>query len=92
MASAQKLYVRFSFTDGGYFDLRLASEANADSVYRRTHLDWAAGRDVAIRLLDDEEHGGGWSNSDIAGIALLSEAEILGEAGVTLPAVSASTL
>ena len=93
VANAQKLYVRFLFTDGGYFDLKLESEANAESVYRRTHLAWAAGKDVAIRQLDDEHHGGGWVNSDIAGIQLLSEAEILSEsASVDRRALNASML
>ncbi len=57
---ATKLYVRFSFTDGGRFDLKLASEADAQSVSRRTLQDWNAGKDVAIRRLDDDHQRGGW--------------------------------
>jgi hypothetical protein len=74
---AKRLYVRFSFTDGSRFDLKLDSEADAQSVYKRTLQDWEAGRDVAIRRLDDEHHRGGWVNADIAGISLLSGDEIL---------------
>jgi hypothetical protein len=74
---ARKLCVRFAFTDGGSFDLKLATEADAESVYRRTLLDWEAGRDVAIRRLDDDHHRGGWVNAEIAGISLLSAEEIL---------------
>jgi hypothetical protein len=73
---ARKLYVRFSFTDGGKFDLKLADEADAQSVYKRTLREWEAGRDVTIRRLDDEHMRGGWVNADIAGISLLSEEEI----------------
>lgn len=75
--NARKLYVRFSFTDGGRFDLKLHYEADAQSVYQRTLQDWGAGRDVAIRRLDDEEQRGGWANADIAAISLLSGDEIL---------------
>jgi hypothetical protein len=71
-----KLYVRFSFTEGGSFDLKLPSEADARSVYERTRRDWEAGRDVPIRRLDDEHHRGGWVSADIAGISLLSSDEI----------------
>src|SRR5437773_1446801 len=71
------LYVRSSFTDGDKFDLKLAGEADAKSVYTRTLRDWEAGRDVNIRRLDSEHHRGGWVNADIAGISLLSEDEIL---------------
>lgn len=73
---ARKLYVRFSFTDGGRFDLKLAHEADAESVYRRTRQDWEAGRDIAIRRLDDEHHRGGWVSADVTAISLLSEDEI----------------
>jgi hypothetical protein len=76
-SDAMRLYVRFSFTDGGRFDLKLESEADARSVYQRTLLDWEAGKDVTIRRLDDEHHRGGWVNADIAGIGLLSAVEIL---------------
>ena len=38
-SDAMRLYVRFSFTDGGRFDLKLESEADARSVYQRTLLD-----------------------------------------------------
>ena len=79
MTGTRKLYVRFSFAEGGHFDLKLDSQADAESVYRRTLREWEAGNDVAIRRLDDEHHRGGWVNSDIAGIALLDEAEILGD-------------
>ena len=79
MTGTRKLYVRFSFTEGGHFDLKLDSQADAESVYRRTLRDWEGGNDIAIRRLDDDHHRGGWVNSDIAGIALLDEAEILGE-------------
>jgi hypothetical protein len=72
-----KLYVRFSFTDGGRFDLKLADEADARSVYQRTLRDWEAGGDVTIRRLDDEHMRGGWVNAEIAGISLLSAEEIL---------------
>ena len=75
----EKLFVRFSFTEGGKFDLKLASEADAQSVYQRTLRDWQAGKDVAIRRLDDEHHRGGWVNADIAGISLLSGDDILRE-------------
>jgi hypothetical protein len=74
---APKLYVRFSFTDGGRFDLKLTSEADARSVYQRTLQEWGAGKDVAIRRLDDDHHRGGWVNAEIAGISLLSADEIL---------------
>ena len=63
--STPKLYVRFSFRDGGWFDLKLEHEADAESVYRRTRQDWEAGRDIAIRRLDDEHHRGGWVSADI---------------------------
>jgi hypothetical protein len=78
MSDADKtLYVRFSFRDGGKFDLKLESEADAYSVYKRTLRDWEAGRDVTIRRLDDEHHRGGWVSADITGISLLSAEEIL---------------
>ena len=54
-----KLYVRFSFTEGGKFDLKLDSESDAKSVYERTLRDWEAGKDVAIRRLDDGTVGRG---------------------------------
>ena len=72
-----KLFVRFAFTDGARFDLKLADEADAQSVYQRTLQDWESGKDVTIRRLDDEHHRGGWVNADIAGISLLSGDEIL---------------
>jgi hypothetical protein len=75
-AAARKLYVRFSFTNGERFDLKLADEADAASVYKRTRQDWQAGRDVMIRRLDSEHHRGGWVSADIAGISLLGEDEI----------------
>jgi hypothetical protein len=74
---AKKLYVRFSFTDGGTFDLKLYYEADALSVFQRTLQDWEAGKDVAIRRLDDEDERGGWVNAEVAGISLLSADEIL---------------
>jgi len=73
----QKLYVRFTFTDGDRFDLKLPSETDAESVYRRTLADWQAGRHVGIRLTDDDVHGGGFASDQIAGISLLSLEEIL---------------
>jgi hypothetical protein len=72
-----KLFVRFSFTDGGRFDLKLGSEADAQSVFQRTVRDWEEGKDVTIRRLDDEHMRGGWVNKEIAGISLLSADEIL---------------
>ena len=48
-------------------------------MYQRTLRDWQAGKDVAIRRLDDEHHRGGWVNADIAGISLLSGDDILRE-------------
>jgi hypothetical protein len=72
-----KLFVRFSFTDGGRFDLKLHDEADALSVFQRTLQDWEAGKDVAIRRLDDEHMRGGWVNAEVAGISLLSAEEIL---------------
>jgi hypothetical protein len=74
---ARKLYVRFSFTDGGRFDLKLYYEADALSVFQRTLQDWEAGKDVAIRRLDDEDERGGWVNAEVAGISLLSGDEIV---------------